>query len=188
MDPGAEAEPSFDLPTRMRFEALLLPHLDAAFKLARRLTGDDHDARDVVQEALLRALRFFKGFRGDRARPWFLVIVRNAARAWISERRHTYTEAYEPDIHDGAGESVAATPESELGRLQQWRALNDALARLPIDIRETIVLRALQDLSYKEIAAIQDIPMGTVMSRLSRGRRMLQRHILRSIPGIERCL
>ena len=177
MDPGAEAEPSFDLSTKMRFEAQLLPHLDAAFKLARWLTGDDHDARDVVQEALLRAMRFFNGFRGDRARPWLLAIVRNAAYAWISEHRDALTEAYEPDIHDSADGGARATPESELGRLQEWRVLKDALARLPIEIRETIVLRGLQGLSCKEIAAIQDIPVGTVMSRLSRGRRMLLRHI-----------
>lgn len=177
MDSDAETEPSFDLPSKMRFEALLLPHLGAAFKLARWLTGDDHDARDVVQEALLRAMRFFKGFHGDSARPWFLAIVRNAAYAWISERRDALTEVYEPDIHDSRGGGAMATPESELGRLQEWRVLEDALARLPIEIRETILLRGLQDLSCKEIAAIQDIPLGTVMSRLSRGRRMLLRHI-----------
>jgi RNA polymerase sigma-70 factor, ECF subfamily len=185
MDSGAEAEPSFDLPTKMRFEALLLPHLDAAFKLARWLTGDDHDARDVVQEALLRAMRFFNGFRGDRARPWLLAIVRNAAYAWISEHRDAHIEAYEPDIHDGAGGDAMAAPESEFDRLEQWRAVTDALGRLPIEIRETMVLRVLHDLSYKEIAAIQDIPVGTVMSRLSRGRGMLLRHIRRRIPAIE---
>jgi RNA polymerase sigma-70 factor (ECF subfamily) len=185
MDSGAGAEPGFDLPTRMRFEALLLPHLDAAFKLARWLTGDDHDARDVVQEALLRAIRFFNGFRGDRARPWLLAIVRNAAYAWISEHRNAYMEAYEPDIHGSAGYGAVATPESELDRLEQGHAVNDALGRLPIEIRETMVLRELHDLSYKEIAAIQDIPVGTVMSRLSRGRRMLVQHIRRRIPAIE---
>jgi RNA polymerase sigma-70 factor, ECF subfamily len=185
MDPDAEAEPSFDLPTRMRFEALLLPHLDAAFKLARRLTGDDHDARDVVQEALLRAMRYFNGFRGDRAQPWLLTIVRNAAYSWISEHRDAHTEAYEPALHDSAGGDAIATPESEFDRLQEWRAVIGALARLPIEIRETMVLRELRDLSYKEIAAIQDIPVGTVMSRLSRGRRMLLRHVRQRIPEIE---
>jgi RNA polymerase sigma-70 factor, ECF subfamily len=183
MDSGAEAEASFDLPTKMRFEALLLPHLEAAFKLARWLTGDDHDARDVVQEALLRAMRFFNGFRGDRARPWLLAIVRNAAYAWISEHRDGHMEAYEPDIHNSTDRAMA-TPESEFDRLEQWRAVNDALGHLPIGMRETMVLRELHDLSYKEIAAIQHIPVGTVMSRLSRGRRMLQRHIRRRIPAI----
>jgi RNA polymerase sigma factor (sigma-70 family) len=185
MDSGAEAEPSFDLPTRMRFEALLLPHMDAAFKLARWLTGDDHDARDVVQEALLRAMRFFNGFRGDRARPWFLAIVRNAAHAWISEHRKAHMEAYEPEIHGSASWGTVATPETEFDRLQQWRAISDALERLPIEIRETMVLRELHDLSYKEIAACQGIPLGTVMSRLSRGRRMFVQHIRRRIPAIE---
>ena len=160
-----------------RFEELVLPHLNAAYNLARWLTRDVNDAEDVVQDACVRALKFFDSFRGGSGRPWLLAIVRNAYYTWLEKTRpealnvpfdeETFTE----EVHD-------------LDRLEaadERRVLNDALERLPIEYREAIVLRELEDLSYKQIASIAGIPIGTVMSRLARGRKLLQQHLQ---PGI----
>lgn len=178
--------------TRVRFESLVMPHLDAAYNLARWLTCNDHDASDVVQDACLKAMRSFGGFYGDEARPWLLAIVRNAAYTLLARRRDRHDEPYEPDLHDEAGagylgdgsRAAQASPESEVSRRQDRRAVNEALARLPVELREALVLRELQELSYKEIAVIQDIPVGTVMSRLSRGRQMLLRQLQRTVLGV----
>jgi RNA polymerase sigma-70 factor (ECF subfamily) len=151
---------------RARFERQVLPHVDAAYNLARWLTRNDHDADDVLQEAMLRAYRFFGGLRGE-ARPWLLAIVRNACWSWLQANRPAELAA------DEAGEPDAPGPESILARELDRRAVNAAIAGLPVPFREALVLRELEDFSYKDIARIAGIPIGTVMSRLARARRLL---------------
>jgi RNA polymerase sigma-70 factor (ECF subfamily) len=153
---------------RARFEQQVLPHLDAAFNLARWLTRNDHDAEDVVQEAMLRAYRFFDGLRGE-ARPWLLAIVRNACFSWLQANRPAELQA----IDRMELESDAPGPEALAARDLDRRRLNQAIAALPVQFREVLVLRELEDLAYKDIARIAEIPIGTVMSRLARARRLL---------------
>ena len=165
---------------RRRFELLVLPHLDAGLNLARWLTRDDHDAQDVVQEAVLRAIRHIGGFRGDNARAWLLRIVRNTCFSWLKENRPAELAA--PDDTDGALHEVAAPaadePPSVAVRNADRLRINEAIAALPVAYREVLVLRELEDFSYKEIARIADIPIGTVMSRLARARGLMQRALL----------
>lgn len=157
-----------------RFRALVLPHLDAAYNLARWLSGNAGDADDVVQDACMRALRFVDGCRGDNARPWLLTIVRHT---WYTEwRRRTHAhEVALPDTLDDTDvpddwQPATEDPLAELLRGEKARRVNAALAQLPPEYREVLVLREMEDLSYREIAAIADVPVGTVMSRLARGR------------------
>jgi RNA polymerase sigma factor (sigma-70 family) len=169
-----------------RFEAVVLPHLNAAYGLARYLTRNDADADDVVQEAFLRALRHFGGFRGEGAsqsRAWVLAIVRNMAYTW-RRRRHAEASATEFDetIHSEA--TAGEHPGSELARRDSRTTLAEALDRLPHDLREVIVLREIEGLSYKEIGGVVDVPIGTVMSRLSRARKRLQQALV--VSGEER--
>jgi RNA polymerase sigma-70 factor (ECF subfamily) len=157
-----------------RFAAAVLPHLDAAYNLARWLVRDAHDAQDVVQDALVRALRHFDGFRGGDPRPWLLAIVRNAAFAWLGARRPGEVEV--PDDELDAALAVGAPPsdpESLAIRRAERREIDAAIAALPIAFREALVLRELEELSYRDIARITDVPIGTVMSRLSRARHLL---------------
>ena len=161
---------------RKRFAQVALPHLDAAFNLARWLTRSEHDADDVVQEAYLRAMRHFAGFRGDQARPWLLQIVRNTCFSWLRENRPAELMAIDDDdprIEGAAPE--ADEPPNVAQRHADREQINRAIAALPAAFREVLVLREIEDLSYKEIARIVDIPLGTVMSRLSRARALLQR-------------
>jgi RNA polymerase sigma-70 factor (ECF subfamily) len=158
---------------RERFEHALLPHLDAAYNLARWLTRDDHDAEDVVQTAYLRALKFASGFHGANVRAWLLAIVRNAGYTWLEQRRSRgATTPFDEEVH--AAGSDAADPEGQLLRQDRVQAVRRAVEELPPDLREVVVLRELEGLSYKEIAAIAEIPLGTVMSRLSRARERLR--------------
>jgi RNA polymerase sigma-70 factor, ECF subfamily len=162
-----------DARTASDFERAVLPHLDAAYNLARWLVREPHDAEDVVQEATLRALRFFGGFRGGDPRAWLLAIVRNASYTWLSRKRPAELEVpLDDEVEDAAASS--ATPETDALRRSTGRSLQQALESLPIALREAIVLRELEGLSYAEIAAVAEIPLGTVMSRLSRARRRLQ--------------
>lgn len=157
-----------------RFEELLLPHLDAAFNLARWLTRSDADAQDVVQEAYLRALRYFGGFHGDDARTWLLRIVRNSCYTWLRQHRSSdLVSVFNEEIHTSAGQE-GTTPESLLLQTADRALLMEALEQLPVEWRETIILRELEGLPYREIAAVTDCPIGTVMSRLARGRARLQ--------------
>jgi RNA polymerase sigma-70 factor (ECF subfamily) len=162
--------------TLRRFERLALPHLDAAYNLARWLTRNEHDAQDVVQEACLRAMRYFGGFRGDHARPWLLQTVRHTCWSWLKENRPaelvSFDDGDEP-WRDGVA-PAADEPHTAALRNADRVQLNQAIAALPIALREVLVLRDIEDLSYKEIAGIVDIPIGTVMSRLHRGRRILK--------------
>lgn len=165
-----------DEETRQRFERLALPHLDAAYNLARWLTRNDHDAQDVVQEACLRAMRYFETFRGEQARPWLLQIVRHTCYSWLRQNRPADVLAF--DAADEAWPEAAAPaadePMAVAVRNADRALINRAIAALPIAFREVLVLRELEDLSYKEIARIADIPVGTVMSRLSRARALMQ--------------
>jgi len=154
-----------------RFERSVLPHLDAAYNLARWITRNDHDAQDVVQEAALRAYRFFDGLRGE-PRPWLLAIVRNSCMTWMQVNRPADLAGFD----DREIESLPAdddTPENLVLRELDRRMLNEAVAALPAPFREVLVLRELEDLSYKDIARVAEFPIGTVMSRLSRARRLL---------------
>jgi RNA polymerase sigma-70 factor, ECF subfamily len=159
-----------------RFDRTVLPHLDAAYDLARWLTRNDHDAEDVLQTAALRALQFFDGFHGVNARAWLLTIVRNVFYTWL-DARHRGHEAvpFDEEIHatEDAGAPLGQ-PEAELLRRVESRFLREGFEALPLPLREVMVLRELEGLSYKEIAAVTAVPIGTVMSRLSRARRQLQ--------------
>ncbi len=162
-----------------RFEAVVLPHLSAAHRLARYLTRNDADADDVVQEAFLRALKYFGGFRGeaDQSCAWRLAIVRNTTHTW--QRRHrTAASAAEFDetVHRAA--IADEHPGSALSRSDSRETLAAALERLPPEFREVIVLREVEGLSYKEISEVVDVPVGTVMSRLSRARKRLQQDLI----------
>jgi len=163
-----------------RFEVLVLPHLDAAYNLARWLTRNDQDAQDVVQDASMRAMRYFGGFRGDQARPWWLQIVRHTCYAWLKENRPAEVVAFDDD--EDAWRELAAPAADEPHAIAVRNAdraqINQAIAALPIAYREVLVLRELEDLPYKDIARIADIPVGTVMSRLARARGLLRQALL----------
>jgi RNA polymerase sigma-70 factor (ECF subfamily) len=156
--------------TRAEFESLFLPHLDAAYNLARLLTRNAHDAEDVVQESYLRALRAYSSFRGEATRPWLLTIVRNTAFTWLRDNR---SRAEHAEFHEELQVSDGATPEAESLGNERARAVERCIQELPSDFREAIVLREMEDLSYQEIAEITGVPRGTVMSRLSRARARL---------------
>lgn len=161
---------------RGRFEQALLPHLGAAYNLARWLTRNEHDAEDVVQEAYLRALRSFGGFHGGDGRAWLLTIVRNACYSWLQNKQlREPVTAFDEELHSQTAGAV--TPVTVLLQKENKQAVRQAVEELPVDLREVIVLRELEGFSYKEIAAIADIPMGTVMSRLARARERLQQRL-----------
>jgi RNA polymerase sigma-70 factor (ECF subfamily) len=162
-------------PALAAFEETMLPHLDAAFNLARHLTGDDHEAEDVVQDACLRALKYFSSFRGGNGKAWLLRIVRHTfytrwKRRGMSE---SLTTAFDEEVH-GMESSEPADPERSVLREDARRVLREAMAMLPPAAREVIVLRELEGLSYEEISRVVRVPMGTVMSRLARARERLQ--------------
>jgi RNA polymerase sigma-70 factor (ECF subfamily) len=159
-----------DAENRLRFEQLVLPHVDAAFNLARWLLRSRADAEDVAQEALLRACRFFRGFDGGDARAWLLQIVRNTCYSWLDKNRpRERMVEFDEELHP----QPVATPESIAIADEGRKRLTHALETLPPRHREVLVLRELEGCSYKEIAAITLVPIGTVMSSLSRARRQL---------------
>ncbi len=163
-------------PPSSAFDQVVLPHMDAAYNLARWLTRNGHDAEDVVQEAFLRALRFFSGFHGGNARAWLLAIVRNACYDWL--RRHRPSEvsdSFDEEVHSAVDQGP--TPEDLLIAQADRLRLREALETLPLAWREVLVLRELECLSYKEIADVAGIKMGTVMSRLARARAGLQQQL-----------
>jgi len=161
-----------------------MPHLGAAYNLARWLTRSEHDADDVVQDAYLRAFRGFSGYRGGDARTWLLRIVRNTSYTWLRQRRGE-------TVSEGADELAelpdddAVDPEAQLIGQADAARVRTALDTLPVELREAVVLRELEGLSYKEIAEVADVPLGTVMSRLSRGRKHLERALREPAGGRE---
>jgi RNA polymerase sigma factor (sigma-70 family) len=162
--------------TLARFEQMVLPHLAAAYNLARWLTRNDHDAEDVVQEAYVRAYRFFGSFHAGDSRAWLLAIVRHTGYTWLQHnRRHELMTVFDEEMHSVNGET--ANPEALLLQRSNQQLLQQALEELPVEFREVIVLRELEGLSYKEIAQIADVPLGTVMSRLARARKRLQQSL-----------
>jgi RNA polymerase sigma-70 factor (ECF subfamily) len=163
---------------RRRFELLALPHLDAAYNLARWLAGNTADAEDVVQDAYLRAYRYFDAFQGGNFRVWLLTIVRNAFVTWVKENR-SGRMVFQPDTPAEDAETMwgspARDPEALLLESVDSQMLGRLMEQLPAEYREVLLLREVEDLSYKEIADVAGVPMGTVMSRLSRARLALRK-------------
>jgi RNA polymerase sigma-70 factor (ECF subfamily) len=159
-----------------RFEEVVLPHLNAAYNLARWLTRDDSRAEDAVQEACLKAYSFFDSLRGD-SRPWLLTIVRNTCYTMLKkERRGDAKEEFDEQRHEAG--AVECNPERLRQRAADHERLHRALEQLPAEYREVLVLREFEDLSYRQIADVTGVPAGTVMSRLSRARQRLQAILL----------
>ena len=174
-----------DAATLARFDATVLAHLDAAYNLARWLTHDEFGAEDAVQEACLRAFRFFDSLQGPSPKAWFMAIVRNACLDWLkNQRRRALEDEYDDDEHGSVAAPHAASaiepPESAAVRASDARWVRNGIAALPREYREVVVLRELEELTYKEISAIVNVPIGTVMSRLARGRDLLQQKLLAS--------
>jgi RNA polymerase sigma-70 factor (ECF subfamily) len=160
------------LPRQTQFESAILPHLDAAYSLARFLVRNDQDAEDVVQEASLRAFRFFEGFRGQNSRAWFLQIVRNTAFTTLKRASGHVTDVlFDEELH--TPENPDTVVASRLDQAYDRETVRAAIEELAPEFREVIILRELEEYSYKEIADIASIPVGTVMSRLARARAQL---------------
>jgi RNA polymerase sigma-70 factor, ECF subfamily len=161
------------------FDQVVLPHLDAAYNLARWLVRNAHDAEDVVQEACLRAFKFFSGYQGRDARAWILKIVRNTSYSFLEKNRPAELGVeFDETVHT----TEAGEPDAEAKLLQAVDnlALREALEDLPVRFREIIVLREIEEMSYKEIADVMAIPIGTVMSGLARGRAQLRERLTRA--------
>jgi RNA polymerase sigma-70 factor (ECF subfamily) len=159
-----------------QFELLVTPHLSRAYNLARLLVGDSSDAEDLVQEAGLRAFRALDGFQGGDSKTWLLVIVRNLCYSFLARRRGSenviaFEEEQHSDVH------ASATPEATLLQNTNAEDLRRAIQELPTEFRETLVLREMEELSYRELAEITGVPVGTVMSRLARARQQLRRRL-----------
>jgi len=158
------------------FEQTVLPHLDAAYNLARWLAGNDHDAQDVAQEASLRAFKFFGSLRGENARAWLLTIVRNTFYTWLRKNRPREKIIEINDetlgIEDASAKAEAINPQ-----FADADAVRRAIADLPVEFREIVILREMEGFSYKEIADLIEVPIGTVMSRLARARKLLQKRL-----------
>jgi RNA polymerase sigma factor (sigma-70 family) len=171
---------------RRRFEAQVLPHLDAAYRFAKWLAGSPHDADDVVQEAILRAYRGFDALRGSDVKAWLLTIVRNCHSTALKQqkRRALVPLPEEDDTQDGYA-LIATTPDPESAsiRSDEEHTLEKLIARLPDNYREVLILREVEDMRYGEIAAVTNLPMGTVMSRLARARSVLKEHWLLQANG-----
>jgi RNA polymerase sigma-70 factor (ECF subfamily) len=167
-----------------QFEAVVMPHLDAGYNLARWLTRNPSDADDVVQDACVRALKYIGALRDGDARAWFLTIVRHAFYDWCKRNRPAEIVRDDGTALDLAVDPLAVDPEQAAARTSERQVLADAVAALPLPYREVLVLRELEEMSYKEIARVADLPVGTVMSRLARARGLLQRSpLLHAIRG-----
>ncbi|MES2130066.1 MAG: sigma-70 family RNA polymerase sigma factor [Pseudomonadota bacterium] len=170
-----------------QFEALALPHLDAAYNLARWLTRDDHDAHDLVQAAYLRAFRHRTGFRGGDAKAWLMTIVRNTYYTQLRDRRHARDEdEFDEAVHGSDDDSVYAIgvdPARIVAGKDAGKLINRALDALPRAFREVLVLKELDELSYQQIAEVAGIPIGTVMSRLARARKLLLACLVKERAG-----
>jgi RNA polymerase sigma-70 factor (ECF subfamily) len=163
--------------TRERFEQAVLPHLDAAYSLARWLTRNDQDAQDVTQESFLRAFRFFDGYQGGNMRAWLLTIVRNTCYTWLHQNRPPESAVeFDEEIHSEEF-SASADPELQVLANADKATLQRALEELPEMFREVLVLREIEGMSYKEIADVSSVSIGTVMSRLARARTRLRQSL-----------
>lgn len=160
-----------------RFDAILLPHLDAAYNLARWLLGNRQDAEDAAQDAYLRALTYFDSFHGEDGRAWLLAIVRHTCFEWLHKRRR-YIEV--PAEHLELARDERPSPEALQLRNADGAAVQRAIEALPPEFREVLVLREMEEMSYKQIARITELPIGTVMSRLARARR----RVLESLSSV----
>ncbi len=161
-----------------RFEQDVLPHLGAAFNLARWILGNEQDAEDMVQEAYLRAYKYFAGYQGGSSRSWLLAIVRNACYTWLQQNK-AQLQADDLDEEFYSGEGDMLDPEVILQLSNQKDLVHRAIELIPTEFRELIILREMEGLSYKEIALVTSLPIGTVMSRLARGRQYLKDNLLR---------
>jgi RNA polymerase sigma-70 factor (ECF subfamily) len=178
---GRDVKPGPEL----RFRELMLPHLDSAYSLARYLTNDASTAEDVVQEAFLRAFRSFDSYRGGPPRAWLFAILRNCWRDRVGEQiRRECIVMSDATLSEAQAEAVAAvpadtdTPEESLARAREIDTVRGVIAALPEPFRETLVLREMEEMSYREIASVTGVPIGTVMSRLARAREMLAKLLL----------
>ncbi len=163
--------------TRERFEQAVLPHLDAAYNLARWLTRNEQDAQDVTQEAFLRAFRFFDGYQGGNMRAWLLTIVRNTCYTWLHQNRPPELAVeFDEEIHSSES-SCGADPELQVLASADKETVHRALEELPEIFREVLVLREIEGMSYKEIADVASVSLGTVMSRLARARARLRQSL-----------
>jgi RNA polymerase sigma-70 factor (ECF subfamily) len=159
------------------FERAVLPHMNAAYNLARWLTRNDADAQDVVQEACLRAFRYYAGFAGENPKAWLLTILRNTCFSWLAKNRPADLAPLDEALSDSvalADEGGPQTPEREFLAADDRGRLDRLIAGLPAEFREVIVLREQEEMSYREISEITAVPVGTVMSRLARGRARLR--------------
>jgi RNA polymerase sigma-70 factor (ECF subfamily) len=155
------------------FEECILPHLNAAYNLARWLTRNEHDAQDVVQESYLRAFRFFDGYRGGDGKSWLMAVVRNTCATWRRhESRDLSSEPFDEMAHSANRQTQ--NQEEKLVDSSRMSVLRNCIERLPVEFREVIVLRELEEMSYREISEVASLPVGTVMSRLSRARKRLE--------------
>lgn len=154
------------------FEEKILPHLNSAYNLARWLTRDAHDAEDIVQEAYLRAFRFFDSFQGGDGKAWLLAVVRNTSLTWRRREKRITKVAFDEKLHSSGEQSTAA----ETGSIQNENLarVRNCLDGLAPEFREVLVMRELDELAYRDIAQVTGLPIGTVMSRLSRARKRLQ--------------
>jgi RNA polymerase sigma-70 factor (ECF subfamily) len=176
---------------RRRFEAQVMPHLDAAYRFARWLAHSPNDAEDVVQDAMLRAFRGFDALRGSDVKAWLLTIVRNChfTAAKQQQRRAAVALPEEHDTEDGQA-LIEPSPDPESASIlrDQQRTLERLIAALPEDHREVLILREIEDMDYREIAAVTNIPLGTVMSRLARARAALKKQWLQQTDGVPRAV
>ena len=154
------------------FEELILPHLDAAYNLARWLMRNEHDAQDVVQEAYLRAFRFFDAYRGGDGKAWLLAVVRNTCRTW-QRRRNRDSTSVPFDEFAHSNETGRLNQEGSVAAREEMTVLRNCIEKLPDDFRAVLVMRELEEMSYQEIAEATGLALGTVMSRLSRARKRL---------------
>jgi RNA polymerase sigma-70 factor (ECF subfamily) len=176
---------------RQRFEALVMPHLDAAYRFARWLSPSPSDADDIVQEAFLRAFRGFDGLRGDNVKAWLMTIVKNCyATARKQQQRHVHVPLPEESDAEDVPAMIATTPapESSSVRRDEERTLDWLLSSLPEEHREVLVLREIEEMGYREIAAVTNIPIGTVMSRLARARAAIKARCLNQVLGAPRAV
>ena len=159
-------------PRAEQFDTLIMPHLDDAYTLACYLLRNEHDAQDVVQDASLRAFRYFDGYRGGDARAWFLAIVRNCCLTW--QRRHRNDNLSTPlEAHHASAARESRAADAGAIEDSDRTAINRAVAELPVEFREVIILREVQGMAYADISTVVGVPIGTVMSRLSRARKRL---------------